>query len=328
MNFATASSTIIAPEYISTHVINNYKFPSNTVSEILRTGINHTYLIKTSTEKFIFRVYFYNWRTENEITEELNLLDFLKENNILVSYPIKDKEDTYIQHINTFEGNRFGVLFSYAGGETIRNPSEEVCYHLGVSMAKMHQKLVNKTIHRKNHNPDTLVKWAIEKISKKLPNSIEEINYFKKAYKLISEKFKEIEELKIKKGVVHLDIWHDNIKVKNEKEITFFDFDNCGNGYLFLDFSYTLMLFFRNDPNPDHFLNRKENFLKGYESITPISNEEKSLIPYGGLAIWLHYSGQHAVRFDDFANHFLSADFLKYWINTVDNWMKFNKIEV
>lgn len=328
MNFATASSTIISPEYISAYIINNYDFSQNTVSEILRTGISHTYLIKSGFEKFIFRVYFYNWRTENEIIEELNLLDFLKDNNISVSHPLKDKNNTYIQHINAFEGNRFGVLFSYAEGETIRNPSKEVCYHLGVSMAKMHQKLMDKSILRKNHNAETLVKWAIEKVSKKLPNSTEEINYFKRAYKLIAKEFKKIEPLKVRKGIVHLDIWHDNIKVKNEEQITFFDFDNCGNGYLFLDFSYTLMLFFRNDPNPEHFLNRKESFLKGYESITLISDEEKKLIPFGGLAIWLHYSGQHAVRFDDFANHFLSADFLKYWIHTVNNWMTFNKIEV
>lgn len=195
-------------------------------------------------------------------------------------------------------------------------------------MAKMHQKLINKTINRNNHIPETLVKWAIDKISNKLPNSIDEINYFKRAYNVISSEFKNANKSNLRKGVVHLDIWHDNIKIKNEEEITFFDFDNCGNGYLFLDIAYTLMLFFRNDPNPDHFLKRKERFLKGYESITLITNEEKRLIPFAGLAIWLYYSGQHSVRFNDFANHFFSADFLKYWIQTVDNWMKFNNLNI
>lgn len=103
MNFATALSTIITPEYISAYIINNYNFSSNITSKILRTGINHTYLVKSKDKKFIFRVYFYNWRTKNEITEELKLLDFLKENNIAVSYPIKNKNATYIQHINTLE---------------------------------------------------------------------------------------------------------------------------------------------------------------------------------------------------------------------------------
>ena len=28
-----------------------------------------------------------------------------------------------------------------------------------------------------------------------------------------------------------------------------FDFDNCGNGWLFLDIAYSLMLIYRNEPN-------------------------------------------------------------------------------
>lgn len=328
MSFATASSSIITSEYIANFVINYYNLSNKTTSQVLRTGINHTYLIKSESEKFIFRLYFLNWRTKKEINEELHLLDFLKDNEVLVSYPIKDKNNNYIQEINAFEGKRFGVLFSYAEGETIRNPSEKICFNIGVSMAKMHQKVVDKTINRTNHNAETLVKWAIDKISDKLPNSNVEIDYFKRAYKAVSKEFKNAHLKKVRKGIVHLDVWHDNIKIKNEEEITFFDFDNCGNGYLFLDFAYTLMLFYRNDQNSERFLNRKENFLKGYESVTTISNEEKRLIPYGGLAIWLHYSGQHSARFNDFANHFLSKDFLKYWINTVDQWMKFNGIEI
>ncbi len=56
--------------------------------------------------------------------------------------------------------------------------------------------------------------------------------------------------------------------------------------------------------------------------------EEKKLIPYGGLAIWLHYTGVHIERFNDFSNHFLSEEFLKYWIHTVNQWMEFNEIKV
>lgn len=328
MDFAPASSTIISPDFIAEYVIQQYNLPKNTTCKILRTGISHTYLLENETEKFVFRVYFLNWRTETEISEELNLLNFLKENGVLLSYPLKDKNDAYIQQLKAFEGNRFAVLFSFAEGETIRNPSDKICFELGVAMAKIHQQLVDKTINRKTHNPETLVKWAIEKISKRLPNCTEEIAYFKRAYQMITNEFEKANPKNIRKGIVHLDIWHDNIKVKNEKDITFFDFDNSGNGALFLDIGYTLLLFYRNDPNSERFTARKNNFIKGYESITVISEEEKKLLPYGGLAIWLHYSGQHAVRFDDFANHFLSPDFLKYWIQTVDNWMKFNDITI
>ena len=60
----------------------------------------------------MFRVYFKNWRTQKEIEEELSLLSYLKTNRISVSYPIKDLNKNFIQRINGFEGERFGVLFS------------------------------------------------------------------------------------------------------------------------------------------------------------------------------------------------------------------------
>jgi Ser/Thr protein kinase RdoA (MazF antagonist) len=69
------------------------------------------------------------------------------------------------------------------------------------------------------------------------------------------------------------------MKVKNETQITMFDFDNCGNGSLFLDIGYSLMLFYRNDPNKERFLIRKKSFLKGYQSITKINGEKKKINP-------------------------------------------------
>lgn len=328
MNFAPALSTIITPKYVSEFTIKQYGLATDAKTSILKTGINHVYLIETSNEKFVFRICFLDWRTEKEIQEELKLLDFLKENNISVAYPIKDKHNNYIQQINAFEGNRLAVLFSYAEGTTVRQPSEKVCYNFGIAMAKMHQKLVGKTIKKQVYSADTLVGFATEEVEKRFSKQSNELSYFKRAYQVLSKEFEKIDTTKVRKGIVHLDLWYENMKVKDETEITFFDFDNCGNGWLFLDIGYSLMLFYRNDPNEERFLARKSSFYKGYESITPISNEEKRLAPYGGLAIWLYYSGQQNARFNDFANHFMSEEFLKYWVHTVNQWMLFNKIEI
>ena len=129
-------------------------------------------------------------------------------------------------------------------------------------------------------------------------------------------------------GIVHLDLWYESMKIKNESEISIFDFDNCGNGWLFLDIAYSLMLLFRNEPDKEKYKKKRDSFFQGYESINSISKEEKRLLPYGGLAIWLHYTGIHVKRFDDFSNQFLSDEFLKYWIHTVNQWMEFNKIKI
>ncbi|GGG51414.1 phosphotransferase [Bizionia arctica] len=328
MTNAPAISSIISPEYIAEFVINQYHLEKETTCSILKIGINHTYLITTPINKYVFRVYFLNWKTKLEIEEELRLLNFLKENNTLVSYPISDSHKNDIQTIKAPEGDRFAVLFSFAEGKSIRIPTKEICYQLGASMAKMHQLTLNKTLKREDFNGETLVNWAYKTAKSRFINSTNEMQFYKRANAVVSSEFKNADLSQIRTGIIHLDLWYENMKVTDASEITFFDFDNCGNGWLFLDISYSLMILFRNEQDKENFKIKSASFYQGYESITPISEEEKRLIPYGGLAIWQYYNGIHVKRFNDFSNQFLSEEFLKYWIHTVNQWMEFNNIKI
>lgn len=328
MNYAPAISSILSPEFLAEFVIKHYGFDRKTTCRILKTGINHSYLIATSDKKYVLRVYYYDWRKESEIEEELHLLDYLRDNDILVSYPIKDCKGKYINRIPALEGERFAVLFSFAEGESVRTPSESVSYSLGVTMAKMHQLTINRSVKRKDYNANTLVNWAFQSAKKHFAEPSIEMEYFERANSIISSEFKNADNGNLRYGIIHLDLWYENMKVKNEAQITVFDFDNCGNGWLFLDIAFSLLTLYRNEPNKDNFESKKDSFYRGYESITSISEEEKRLIPYGGLAIWLHYTGIHIQRFNDFSNQFLSQEFLKFWIQSVNRWMEYNGIKI
>ncbi|MDO6597468.1 phosphotransferase [Oceanihabitans sp. 2_MG-2023] len=328
MHHTPTISSILSPEYLSGFVKKQYNLDASTTCSILKTGINHTYLISSSSKKYVLRVYFLNWRTQNEIEEELNLLTYLKLNGLSVAFPIKNIKDTYIQSLNASEGKRFAVLFSYAEGETIRNPSKEICNTIGKTMAKFHQSTLNKTINRIDYNANTLVSEAYQTATKFFKKGSEEMAFYKRANSRITTEFEMANTGELRKGVVHLDFWYENMKIKGATEITIFDFDNCGNGWQFLDISYFLMILFRNEPNKEVFKQKQIAFYEGYENITPINKEEKRLIPFGSLAIWLHYNGIHIQRFNDFSNPFLSEEFLKYWIHTVKQWMVFNTIKI
>ncbi|WP_452228309.1 phosphotransferase [Lacinutrix sp. MEBiC02404] len=328
MDYAPTISSIISPAYLSAFVKTHYNLKATTTCSVLKIGVNHTYLVSEGTKKYVLRVYFLNWRTKNEIKAELQLLDYLKSNSLSVSYPIKDKNDNYIQSIDASEGERFAVLFSYAEGETVRNPSKEICFNLGETMAKFHQLTSNKSINRIDYNANTLVHEAYEAATNFFKKDSEEMQYYKRANTIITSEFENADTQNIRTGTVHLDFWYENMKIKNGSEITLFDFDNCGNGWQFLDISYSLMILFRNEPDKDSFKEKRIRFYEGYESIVSISKEEKRLIPFGSLAIWLHYNGIHIKRFNDFSNPFLSEDFLKYWIHTVKQWMAFNDLEI
>src|SRR5690606_12748394 len=138
--------------------------------------------------------------------------------------------------------------------------------NLGVSMAKMHGLTINQTTKRKSYNSETLVNWAYQAAKSHFLESTKEIQYFERAASKITSEFKNANSNELRQGIVHLDLWYENMRIKNETEITYFDFDNCGNGWLFLDLSYWLMILFRNEPNKENFKVKSDSFYKGYES--------------------------------------------------------------
>lgn len=328
MSYFPVVSSILSPEHLINFISDAYQLEDILKCSVLKTGINHNYLVETEEDKYVFRIYFHNWRTTSEILEELKLLNYLK-NSISVSYPIKGLNGEYLQYLKAIEGDRIAVLFSYAEGAFIRNPSADLCYELGKTIANMHVKTENYHTNRTHYNANTLVDWATLKVkSHFLEVATEELQYFERANKKIRLTFSKVDVNKLRKGTIHLDLWYQNMKVKKDNEFTFFDFDNCGNGWLLLDIAYSIMLLFKNEPDKIEFEAKQTSFYKGYESIIKISDEEKELIPYGGLAIWLFYTGVHVERYNDFSNHFLSEEFLKFWISIVDKWMVYNEIEI
>lgn len=326
MKYIPTISSTISPRYLASFLKEQYGL-KDASCKVIRIGINHTYLVETDFEKYILRVYTHNWRSQKEVEGEMELLSWLK-NKVSVSYPIRDKNGDYIQKMNAIEGERFMVLFSYAKGEIVRNPSEKICYTLGLEMAKMHQITLNKQLPRKDYNTDSLVGWVHDAVQSHFPTSTNELEYIQKAHQLLSDQFKNADYNALKSGIIHLDLWSQNFKIQNDSMITLFDFDNCGNGWFFLDIAYAVMLLFKEEPDKAIFEKKKASFYRGYESILAISEEEKRLVPYGGLAIWLHYTGIHAIRFDDFSSLFFSPAYLKAWLQIVNNWMIYNKIEV
>ena len=327
MHTFLAISSILSTDSLSDFIADTYNLKVISCN-ILKTGISHNYLVTTNENKFVLRVYTLNWRTEKEITEELQLLTYLDTRNFLVAAPIKNNYGNLINTIKAPEGERFAVLFTYAKGQTIKNLSEKQCFVLGKQIARFHQLTKGKIVNRKEYTAKNLVSWGLEQANTFFDTSSNEMKYFKRAETLIVKKLEEADATLLRKGTVHIDFWYENFKVDKNNNFTFFNFDNCGNGWLFLDIAYALMLLFKNEPDKKAYRLKEASFYKGYESIAVISSEEKELIPYGGLAIWLHYTGIHVQRFNDFTNHFLSNEFLKFWIHTVNQWMLFNKITI
>jgi Ser/Thr protein kinase RdoA (MazF antagonist) len=110
--------------------------------------------------------------------------------------------------------------------------------------------------------------------------------------------------------------------------VTFFDFDFCGNGWLCLDVSYFLYQLPSTNLDENQYKTKAESFLKGYETETKLSDEEKKFLPYFCLAIMVYYISVQCDRFEYWTNIFLNEDHLKRMVGNLKRWMKYNEIEI
>lgn len=327
MNSFPVTSSILSATHLAKFLQATYSFGHNTVCQLLRAGINHTYLLTDGPEKAVFRVYSLNWRTEKEIKEEIRLLTLLQENGLPVSYPIADNTGSYIQKLPAPEGDRMGVLFSFAGGEKILSFSADLHYKIGQIMARFHQITHNLTLARDTYTAPLLVVDSVEKLAPFLPAESAEMAFMYATQRYMLDAFAHIDDSNVRRGIVHLDIWFDNLTITPDGTVTLFDFDFCGNGFLCLDIAYYILQIHSTEPDENEFLTKKDSFMNGYESVTKLSDEEKKLLPMLGEAVYFFYIGVQCERFDNYSSIFLNELYLKRFINLrLKRWFDYNKL--
>lgn len=315
-------ASILSPTELGKFICEKYQLNESFDCTLFRTGVNHTYFLFDSNTKYVVRVYCHNWRTKTEIQEELELLILLKNHNLSVSFPIANKNGNLIQEINAPEGLRYVVLFTYAEGEKMRFMGNETCFVIGSIMAKIHNITAGKKIDRISYNSDVLLKKAYDYLNLFFSDDLSEMKYIKQISSKISKNFENSNLSENQKGIVHLDIWYDNMSVNDGNEITIFDFDSCGNGFLILDIGYFCKQLFFIESDKNEYEMKVESFLKGYRKERSLSEEELKLIPEAGASIFIFYLGVQAQRFD-WSNIFLTENYIKMFIGRIKNWIEY-----
>jgi len=314
MNIATVSSSIIATTYISKLLRQKFNWHNPVDCQLLKAGVNHTYVIKVGEERYVFRIYSYAWRTVLEIKEELHLLNILKAENISISYPIAFGREEYLVKIPAPEGERFGVLFSYADGAKLMSSEPKVHFAIGVLMGQIHQITSTLTLKRVNYTPSVLLDDSIARIAEFLPEGTEELAFLKEKKAQLHKAYAEMEQVDLRKGVVHLDIWFDNLNIGENGQITLFDFDFCGNGYLAMDVAYYLMQLFYLEKDTTAYAEKAKQFISGYTSKAELTDSERAFLPAMGLSLYFFYLGVQCQRHEDWSNVFLNETYLKRYI--------------
>jgi Ser/Thr protein kinase RdoA (MazF antagonist) len=319
MNHFPVTASVLSDIALEKLIRAQYGLPTATC-KLIKTFVNDTYLVTEGQTQFIFRVYTKDWRSPLEINEELRVINTVKSSGMPVAEPIADTSGNYTQKFFAPEGERHGVLFSYATGEKKFNAPESDQQSLGSYMANMHKATLGMKLHRVEYDAVTMLVYAFEKFESYLKGNSEDLLFIKKAKQLLMDAFKNINMSEVRTGAVHLDFWADNLHMDTNGNITLFDFDFCGNGILVLDIAFYLQMLQSMEPDENIYKKKAESFLIGYEHITALTQEEKRIIPILGACVSFYYMGAQA---DRFATVFFNAEHLKRFINLrLKRWMR------
>lgn len=314
------SSSHLSAVHLAKYLSNQYLFLEDCVCVFIKPGINDTYIISTAVKKYVFRVYSFGWHSKLEIEEELRFLNLLKDKGLSVSHPILDKDKVFIQTFNAPEGKRYGVLFSFAKGEKKPVVSTTMHFKIGALIGRLHDVAQNLALKRIIYNEYHLINLPFQRIQSFLSPKDKESNWLIDIKKRLIKEFAKFDHTQLRKGTVHLDIWQDNLVIDKAENITLFDFDFCGNGWLCLDLAYYQLQLFLIEKEEKVRTEKWNSFLAGYESVVPISTEEQRILPFLGVALYFFYLGNMCYRYENWSNFFVTKTYVRQYIERRIKW--------
>ena len=233
-------------------------------------GIENTnYSIKTDKGKFILTVY------EKRIEEKdlpffMGLMRNLFDANFPSPEPIINRNGNYITDI---VGKKAAVV-TFLGGAAKKELSPDNCKEVGINAAKLHLITNNLVIKRKNKL--SVNSWR--KIYKNVEKDCAKIH--PNLTKTIEENLNEIENSwpkNIPSGIIHADLFADNIFFKNNQLTGIIDFYfSCYDFYAFeIAICLNAFCFEGRKENLSFNVTKAKKFIDGYSSIRKLSEEEK-----------------------------------------------------
>ena len=235
----------------------------------IKQGIENTnYLLKSENKKFILTI-FEKRVSKKEIPFFLKLMEGLNNSKINCPKPLKTINGNYLIKLK----NKTACIVSFLNGKDKKKLNSKNCFEIGKVVAQMHLVTKKMKLFRKNSmgikNLNSLLK-SIKFKSKKY-NNLE---------KFLASNLKNIQKnwpKKLPQGIIHGDLFMDNIFFNKNKLSGIIDFYFAGNDYLMYEIAICINALCFDKKKSKFMINKQKikNLIKGYESIKKISLKEK-----------------------------------------------------
>ena len=237
----------------------------------IQEGIENTnYLIETEKNKFILTLY------EKRVAAKdlpffMGLMRNLFDSKFPSPEPIINKNGNYITKVC----GKNAAIVSFLKGSAKRNLTPDNCYSVGVNTAKLH--IITKNLNGKRENSLSVNSWR--KIYNKIKKNCSKI--YIDLPKIIEKNLEEIEKhwpKNIPSGIIHADLFPDNIFFKDNKLTGIIDFYfSCNDFYAFeIAVCLNALCFEGQKENLSFNVTKAKKFIDGYSSVRKLSLKEKN----------------------------------------------------
>tara|TARA_B100000212_G_C27336661_1_gene517149 strand:+ start:91 stop:1056 length:966 start_codon:yes stop_codon:yes gene_type:complete len=288
--------THISKENLNTF-LEDYNLKEVQSFEGINEGIQNTnYKIKIDSKDFILTIY-ENINRIDDLDFFLSLMNYLSSKGIKCPIPIENSKSNYVGEIKS----KPAALLTFLDGKSTLNIKKDHTFEVGKVLAEMH--LNTKDFPLEKINDLSVDGW--EKLLIKNKNKIDKFE--KNLYKKIEDKIIIIRKKwpkDLPSGVIHADLFPDNVLFRDGKVSGLIDFYFSCNDYFVYDLCICINAWcfnYKNEFQIDLF----QNLLKGYQSIRKLEEEEINVIP-----LLCHASS------------------LRFLLTRIDNWKNKNDLDI
>ena len=253
-------------QFLKQYNINNFKDYKG-----ITEGVENTnYFIKTSQQDYILTIY-EKRVDENDLPFFIKLLSSLSDNRFPCPKPIANKNNEKINKIK----NKNAALVTFLNGQSKNKITSEDCFEIGKITAQLHEITKKFKISRKNNLSIESWQNIFEKTIKKKIDLDESIIKKTKNYlNFLKDKWPK----DLPQGIIHADLFPDNIFFTNNKVSGIIDFYFACNDF----FAYEIAICINSlcfDNNSTFNMTKAKNLIDGYTSIRTLSEDEKKYLP-------------------------------------------------
>jgi homoserine kinase type II len=218
---------------------------------------NSNYLLKTNRGKFMLTIA--EEQTKKEVKQWAKRLRWLAKHQFKTPLSIQTKTGKLVSN---FQGKPV-IIKEYLSGYSLTNAKRKHYVEIGAGLAKLNavplpEFMINRMVF------DSPVYQSV--IGKNIDP------YYEQWLKSRLEFFKKNMPKKLPKGLVHNDLFLDNVLFENDHFKTILDFEDASDFYFIFDVGMAIIgLCFKNEKLK---LKRAKAFLEGYQSIRKLKQQE------------------------------------------------------